>query len=145
MGGLVTKPFHSDDVTKQGPILPYAPPLKKVTWLGHVFGSRKGCHALDVTQGLEIVGNRPHHFSNNNNMVYSKLLKKEGLQAGTCVDEEKGRRPFFHESLMCKELLMNNELSTNLSLRLSTNLLRNTFSRTTLCQLPENSRFNLKS
>ena len=112
MGGLVTKPFHSDDVTKQGPILPYAPPLKKVTWLGHVFGSRKGCHALDVTQGLEIVGNRPHHFSNNNNMVYSKLLKKEGLQAGTCIDEEKGRRPFFKQPLSSFPMLFRTECTS---------------------------------
>ena len=51
--------------------------LEPLTCRDDGFGARMSrSHARDVTQGLEIVGNRPHHFSNNN-MVYSKLFKKK--------------------------------------------------------------------
>ena len=99
MGRLVTKPFHSDDVTKMTN-RPIRAALEKshvglVTWLGHARGCHaRGCHA--VTQGLEIVGNRPHHFFQTTTWFIPNFLKK-GLQAGTCANEKekKGRRPFF--------------------------------------------------
>ena len=48
MGRMVTKPFHSDDVTKKGPSAPYALPLKKKS---RGVGSRGWVTQGDVTQG----------------------------------------------------------------------------------------------
>ena len=78
MGRLVTKPFHSDDVTKVT-----NRPIRAALEKSHVVGSRKGMSRSHARDGDCRQSTTPFFFQTTTWFIPN--FSKKGLQAGTVV------------------------------------------------------------